>query len=137
MFWFENREDSENSNEIVSLKSQVRELRSQDESRKQIFHEDLKNVFKPVTNTKKDLSEDVSKTMMVTSEENISTLLYLNNKLLDVMIDRGIMAARKLSSLSTIANSDHTITFKLVKDPHSNRVKGLLKKCQLHYMTIS
>ena len=53
----------------------------------------MKKVFDPVTKKVKDASEDVTKTMMITSEENNNTLLNLNNKLLDIMIDRSLLAS--------------------------------------------
>ena len=55
------------------------------------FHGDMKKVLEPVTKTIKDVSEDVPKTMMITSKENNQALENLNNKLLEIMNDRGII----------------------------------------------
>ena len=90
LFAINNREDLENSNELVSLQDQVKAVRLQDKLGKQNFHEDMKKVFEPVTKTIKDVSEDVTKTMMITSKENNQALENLNNKLREIMNDRGI-----------------------------------------------
>ena len=49
----------------------------------------------------------------------------LNNKLLEIMNDRGIIAAYLTSPLSKITNPENTSQFKLVKDPSSNRFNDL------------
>ena len=56
-------EDLENLNELVSLQSQVKALRSQNKLGKQNFHGYMKKVFEPVTKTIKGVSRDVTKTM--------------------------------------------------------------------------
>ena len=52
----------------------------------------------------------------------------LNNKLLEIMNDRGTLASYLLSPLSKITNLEKSAQFKLVKDPNSNRVNDLLLK---------
>ena len=83
-------------------------------------------MFEPVTKTIKDVSEDVTKTMMITSKENNLALENSNNKLLETMNDRGILASCLLSLLSKITNPENSTQFKLVKDHISNRVNDLL-----------
>ena len=92
LFAIKNREDLKKLNELVSLQDQVKAVRLQDKLGKQNFHEDMKKIFEPVTKTIKDVSEDVTKTMMITSKENNQTLENLNNNLLEIMNDRGILA---------------------------------------------
>ena len=53
-----NREDLENLNELISLNNQMKTVRIQDKFGKQKFHEDMKKVFKPVTDTIKNTSEN-------------------------------------------------------------------------------
>ena len=63
--------------------------------------------------------------MMITSKENNQALENLNNKLLEIMNDRGILATYLMSPLSKVSNSENSSQFKLVKDSNSNRVNDL------------
>ena len=67
--------------------------------------------------------------MMLTSKKNNKALENLNEKLLQIMNNRGKVASDLLSPLSKITNPENTSQFKLVKDPNTNRVNDLL----LHY----
>ena len=115
-------------NKLASLQDQVKAVRLQNELGKQKFHEDMKKVFKPVTRTFKDVSEDVTKTMMITSKENYLALENSNTKLLEIMNDRGLSASCLMSPLSKITNPENSTQFKLIKDHNSNRVNDLLIK---------
>ena len=48
---------------------------------KRKYHYDIKEVFEPFTNTIKDVSEDVTRTMIEGSKENNKALLNLGNRL--------------------------------------------------------
>ena len=111
--------------ELASWQNQVKAVRLQDRLGKQIFHEDMKNVFQPVTETIKDDSDDVTKTMMITSKENNLELENLNNKHLELMNGRGILATYLMSALYKITNPENFSQFKLVKVSNSNRVNDL------------
>ena len=63
---------------------------------------------------------------MLTSKGNNKALENLNDKLLEIMNDKGIIATYSLSPLSKITNPENTSQFKLVNDPNSNRVIDLL-----------
>ena len=126
LFAIKSREDSENLNELASLQNEVRAVGLQDKLGKQSFHEDMKKVFEPVTKTNKNVSEDVTKTMMITSKENNLTLENLNNKLIEIKNDRGILASYSLSPLSKSFNPDNSTQFKVIKDHNSNRDNDLL-----------
>ena len=82
--------------------------------------------MEPVTDTIKNISENLTKTMMLTSKENNKAIENLNDKLLEIMNDRGIKASHLLSPLSQITNPEKASQFKLVKDSNSNRVNDLL-----------
>ena len=71
-----NRDDLENINEIIWLQNQVEELRQKDKSGKKNFHEVMEILYEPLTNTIKDTSLDITKTMMETSIENNKTREY-------------------------------------------------------------
>ena len=126
MFPIKDREDLEKLNELVSLQDDVKVVRLQDKLGKQNFHEDWKEVFEPVTKSLEKNSENITKTITENSIKNNEALENLNNKLLEIMNDRGILASYLMSPLSKITNPENTTQFKLVKDSSSNRVNDLL-----------
>ena len=126
LYSIKDRGDLENLNELVSLQDQVKTVRLQDKLGKQNFHEDMKKVFEPVTKSLENTSENLTKAVTETSIKNHLAIENLNNKLLEIMNDRGILATYLMSPLSKITNPENTTQFKLVKDPNSNRVNDLL-----------
>ena len=126
MFPIQNVDDLQKLNESVSVESQVKAVRLQNKLGKQNFHEDMEKVFEPFTKSIKHVSEEVKKTMTGKSIKNIQALEKLNNKLLEKMNDRGIIASYLMSPLSKITNPEKTTHFKLVKDSSSSRVIDLL-----------
>ena len=79
------REDLENLEELVSSQDQIKVVRLQDKLGKQNFHEDMKNVFEPVTKSLENTSENLTKAITESSIENNLALENLNNKLLAKM----------------------------------------------------
>ena len=126
MFPIRNVEDLQNLNQAVSLQNQVKVVRLQDKLGEQNFHEDMTKVFEPLTDTLKKTSENITKTITENSIKNNEALENLNNKLLEIMNDRGILASYLMSPLFKITNPENTTQFKLVKDSSSNRVNDLL-----------
>ena len=88
----------------------------------------MKKVFEPVTKSLENTSENLTKAIAETSIKNIKAIENLNNKLLEIMNDRGILASYLISPLSKITNQENTTQLKLLKDPNSNRVNDLLIK---------
>ena len=86
----------------------------------------MKKVFEPVTKSIKDVSEEVTITMTEKSIKNNQALENLNNKLLEKLNDRGILASFSMSPLSKITYPEKYSHFELVKDSSSNRVNDLL-----------
>ena len=84
--------------------------------RKAKLSRDIKKVFEPVIKPIKDVSEDVTKTMKVTAEENKKADADLIKNFSDLMIDRSKIASYLVSPLYKITNSEHTSQFTLVKD---------------------
>ena len=125
LFPIKDREDLEKLNELVSLQDQVKTVRLQDKLGKQNFHEDLKKVFEPVTKSLEKTSQDITKTITESSIKNNQAIENLNNKLLEIINDRGILASYLMSPLSKITNPENSTQFKLVKDSTSNRVNDL------------
>ena len=126
LYSIKDREDLENLEELVSLESQVKAVRLQDKFGKQNFHEDMKKVFEPITKSLEITSPDITKTITETSSKNNKAIENLNNKLLKIMNDRGILASYLMTPLSKISNPENSSQFKLVKDSNSNRVNDLL-----------
>ena len=85
-------------------------------------------VSEPVTKSLENTSQDITKTITETSMTNNKAIENLNNKLLEMMNDRGILATYLMSPLSKITNPENSSHFKLVKDSNSNRVNDLKKK---------
>ena len=125
LFAINNREDLDKLEELASLQDQVKVVRLQDKLGKQNFHEDMKKVFEPVTKSLENTSENLTKAITESSKENNLALENLNNKLLEIMNDRGILAPYLMSPLSKITNPENTTQFNLVKDANSNRVNDL------------
>ena len=125
LYSIKNREDLENLNELVSLQDQVKVVKLQDKLGEQNFHEDMKKVFEPVTKSLENTSENLTKAITENSINNNRIIENLNNNLLEIMNDRGILATYLMSPLSRITNPENTSQFKLVKDPSSNRVNDL------------
>ena len=82
----------QNLNEAVSLQSQVKVARSQDKIGKQKFHEDLKEVFEPITKSLENTSENKTKTITETSIKNNTAISDLKEKILELMNDKGMIA---------------------------------------------
>ena len=125
LYSIKDREDLEKLEELVSLENQVKAVKLQDKLGKKNFHEDMKKVFEPVTKSLEKTSQDITKTITETSINNNKAIANLNNKLLETMNDRGILASYLMSPLSKITNRGNTSQFKLVKDSSSNRVNEL------------
>ena len=126
LYSIKDREDLEKLEELASLENQVKAVRLQDKLGKQNFHEDMKKVFEPVTKSLENTSQDITKTITESSMKYNQAIENLNNKLLEIMNDRGIIASYLLSPLAKITNLENTTQFKLVKDSSSNRVNDLL-----------
>ena len=122
LFAIKNREDLE---ELASPKDRVEEVRLQDRLGKQNYHHNTTKLFEPLTDAIKK-HQDITNTMTETSIRNNKALEDLNEKLLEILNDRGIMTSYLLSPLSEITNLENISQFKLVKDSTSNRVNDLL-----------
>ena len=100
-------------------------MRLQDKLVKRNFHEDMKKVFKSVTKSLENTSQDITKTITEISIRNNQAMEILNTKLLKFMNDRGILATYLMSPLSKITNPKIASQFKLVNDSKSNRINDL------------
>ena len=126
LYSIKDREDLEKLEELASLQNQVKVVRLQNKLGKQNFQEDMKKVFEPITKSLETTSEKLTKAITDSSVKNNLAIEKLNNKLLEIMIDRGILATYLISPLSRITDRRNCSQFKLVKDINSNRVNDLL-----------
>ena len=125
LYSIKDRKDLDFLNELASLQDQVKVVQLQDKLGKQNFHEDMKKVFEPITKSFENTSEKITKTLTENSMNNNKAIENVNNKLLEIMNDRGILAKYLMSPLSRITNPENSSQFKLVKDSNSNRVNDL------------
>ena len=86
----------------------------------------MENAFEPMTDTNKDISRDITKTIMEFSKTNNKAIENLNNKLSEIVNDRGVIASFLLSLFSKVTNLEINSQFKLVEDSNSKRVNDLL-----------
>ena len=92
MFAIRNVEALQNLNEAVSLQNQVKVVRLQEKLGKQNFHEDLKEVFEPTTKSLENTPENITKTITETFIKNNKAISDLNEKFLELMNDKGMIA---------------------------------------------
>ena len=128
MFPIKNVEYLQKLNKAVSLESQVKVVRLQDKLGEQNHHQNAEKLYQPVTDTIKNTSEIITKDITESSLINNEALNDLNEKFLEIMNDRCILASYLMSPLSKITNPEKTSQFKLVKDHKSNRLNDLLIK---------
>ena len=126
LFPIKNREDLENLEELVSLENQVKVFKLHDKLGKQNFHEDMKKVFEPLTDTPKETSENITKTITESSMNNNKTISDLNKKILEFMNDKGLIAPYLASSLVNVFKSEKKSQFRLRKDPNSTKMNDFL-----------
>ena len=126
LFPIKDREDLEKLNDLASLQDQVKVVRLQDKLGKQNFHEDMKKKFEPMTNTIKDVSEKITKTITETSNKNTKAISDLNEKVLELMDEKGLIAPYLTSSLVEVFKKDNKSQFRLRKDPNSTKMNDFL-----------
>ena len=128
LYSIKDREDLEKLEDLVSLQNQVKVVKLQDKLGEQNFHENIKKVFEPVTKSLENTSEKLTNAITDSSIKNNHAIENVNNKLLEIMNDRGILATYLMSPLSKITNPENKSQFILLKDHNSNRVNDLLMK---------
>ena len=126
LFPINNREDLQNLNELVSLQNQVNEVRLQDTLGEQNYHEDSKKLFKPMTDVIKSTSENITKTLTENSINNNKAVENLNEKILELMDEKGMIAPYLVSSLSNVFHLENKTQFRLRKDPNSTKINDFL-----------
>ena len=126
LFPIRNVTDLQNLNEAISLQNQLKVANLQDKLGEQNFHEDMIKVFEPLTNTLKKASENITKAVTETSVDNIKAIENLNEKILELMNDKGMIAPYLASSLLEVFKKDNKSQFRLRKDPNSTKMNDFL-----------
>ena len=126
IFPIRNVEHLQNLNEAVSLQNQVKVVRLQDKLGKQNFHEDMLKVFETLTDTLKKTSENITKTITENSINNNKAISDLNEKILELMNDKGMIAPYLTTSLVEVFKKDNKSQFRLRKDNNSTKMNDFL-----------
>ena len=117
-------EDLQILNEAVSLQNQVKVVRLQDKIGKQNFHDNMEEVFEPLTNTLKKTSDNITKTITENSNNNNKAIENLNETILELMNDKGIIAPYLTTSLVEVFKKDNESQFRIRKDPNSTKMNN-------------
>ena len=121
-----NREDLQTLNNAVLLQNQVQEVRLQNKLGDQNFHEDMTKVFEPLTDTLKKTSENITKSITENSINNNKAISDLNEKILELMNDKGMITPYLTTSLVEVFKKDNKSQFRLRKDPDSTKLNDFL-----------
>ena len=127
LYSIKNVEDLEKLNEAISLQKQVQEVRLQNKLGEQNFHEGMTKVLEPLTDTLKKTSENITKTITENSINNNKAIENLNEKILEMMNDKGMIAPYlTTTSLVEVFKKDNKSQFRLRKDPNSTKLNDFL-----------
>ena len=121
-----NIEDLKKLDELASLQNQVKAVRLQDKLGKQNFHEDMKKLYEPLTDTIKNTSENITKTITETSIKDTKAISDLNEKVLELMNEKGLIAPYLASSLVNLFKPENRSQFRLKKDLNSTRMNDFV-----------
>ena len=126
LFPIKNREDLEKLKELDTLQNQVKAVKLQDKLGKQNFHENIKNLYEPLTDTIKDVSENITKTLTENSNNNNKAIENLNEKILELMNDSGLIAPYLASALVNVFKPENRSQFRLKKDINLAKMNDFL-----------
>ena len=126
LYSIKDREDLEKLEELVSLQNQVKVVKLQDKLGEQNFHEDVKKVFEPVTKSLENTSENITKTLTEKSINNNKAKENLNEKILELMNNNGLIAPYLASSLVNLFKPENKSQFRLKKDLNSTKMNDFL-----------
>ena len=113
LYPIENIEDLKDLNEAVVLQYQVETVRLQDKLGEQNYREDAKKLFKPMTDAIKNTSEKITKTLTENSINNNKAIENLNEKISELMNDKGLIAPTLASSLVNLFKPENKSQFRL------------------------
>ena len=126
LYSIKNEEDLEKLNEAISLQNQVKEVRLQNKLGEQNYHENINKFFKPMTDEIKNTSEKITKTLTENSINNNKAIENLNEKILELMNDQGLIAPFLTNSLVEVFRKDNKSQFRIRKNPNSTKLNDFL-----------
>ena len=126
LYPIKNIEDSQKLNELVSLENQVKAVRLQEKLSEEIYQHERNKLLEPMTDEFRNISQDIPKTITETSIKNSNVLENLNEKNLDLMNDKGMIAPTLASSLVNLFKPENKSKFSFKKYPNSTRMKNIL-----------
>ena len=85
-----------------------------------------KQIFTPMTDVINDTSENLTKTIEESSFNNNKAIENLNEKILELMIDKGLIAPYLAFSLVNLFNPANKSQFRLRKDNNSTKMNDFL-----------
>ena len=112
MFPIRNVEDLQNLNEAISLQDQVKTVRLQDKLGEQNYHQNVEKLYKPVTDTIKYTSENLTEAITESSINNNKAIENLNERVLELMNDKGLIAPFLASSLANLFKPENKSQFR-------------------------
>ena len=112
--------------ELVSLQNQLQDIRLQDKLSKRNCHENIRKLNEPLTVTIKKTSENLTKTMTEISNKNNKALENLDDKVLEIMNDRCMIAPYLASSLINLLKPENKSQNNLIKEHSSIRMNDFL-----------
>ena len=86
----------------------------------------MKEVFEPLTDTLKNTSENITKTISENSIKNNKAISDFNEKVLESMNDKSMMAPYLASSLVNLFKPENKSQSRFRKDPNSTKMNGFL-----------
>ena len=110
-----NREDLGKLKELATLQNQVKAVKLQEKLGKPNFHEDVKKLYDPLTDTIKDVSENITRTFTETSIKNNKAIENLNEKILELMNEKGMIAPYLATSLVNLFKPENRSQFRFKK----------------------
>ena len=122
LYSIKNIEDLEKLNEAILLQKQVQEVRLQNKLGDQNYHEDINKFFKPMTDELKNTSEKITRTLTENFTKNNKAIENLNEKILELMNDKGMITPYLTTSLVEVFKKDNKSQFRLRKDPNSTKL---------------
>ena len=125
LYSIKNIEDLKDLNELVTLQDQVKAEKLQDKLGEQNYHQKSEKLFEPITKSLENTSQDITKAITETSIKNNQAIENLDNKLLEMMNERVIIASYLISPLAKIFNPENSTQFKLINVSTSDRVNDL------------
>ena len=126
LFPIKDREELNKLEELASLQDQVKVVKLQDKLGKQNFHEDMKKVFEPVTKSLENTSENLTKAITENSINNNKAIENLNEKILELMDDKGMITSFLASSLVNLFKPENKSQFRLKKDLNSTKMNDFM-----------